>query len=704
MNLQLDLERIHSAQDHVRDQLLAERTVGGHWVGELSGSPLATATAVSALVLAHQNSAAEINGSMISSSGTFHVPDVLQGDLSELIVESLHWLAQRQNPDGGWGDTEQGRSNLAATMLVRAAFRLTGVPAKYAGLTDRAEQFIASQGGFAALKKQYGRDRSFSAPVLANCALAGLVPWRQVPALPFELVGLPRHWYARLRLPVVSHALPILIATGQLKLRHERPKNPITRLLRMAARSSSLAVLERMQPEHGGFMESTPLTAFVLMGLSGAGLGDHRIVRRGIEFLLSSVRSDASWPIVSNLATWNTTLAMNALVAERRDKPSARINSPDESAAVMSAAWRETVRYDETVVIDNQSLPAHASSSGDDADVLDEKCLDWLLDGQHQEIHPGTGAKPGGWAWTDLAGGVPNADDTAGALLALARWQDRYPRLKQHRLELAARRGVEWLLDMQNHDGGWPTFSRGWNSLRLDRSGCDVTAHVMRALVAWQHRWLDVPRTQPSSAPPAEIEKRFAVALRSGRRYLEDQQRNDGSFVPLWYGNQYHPEGHNLVYGTSRVLTMCAELGILESDMAQQAARWLLGVQHANGGWGPPRSCPATSLSNVYRSNTARAEDALAGLCSVEETSLAIEALLPLVDSNQLCARAVQNGLRWLVEAVEHGRLRQPAPIGFYFARLWYHERLYPLVFSAGALGRAAEQFAPQRAAAVSVG
>ena len=133
---------------------------------------------------------------------------------------------------------------------------------------------------------------------------------------------------------------------------------------------------------------------------------------------------------------------------------------------------------------------------------------------------------------------------------------------------------------------------------------------------------------------------------------------------------------------------MCAELGKLDSDMAQHAARWLLGVQHANGGWGPPRSSPATSLSNIYRPNAARAEDALASFCSVEETALAVEALLPLAESNQLYARAVQNGLNWLMDAVEQGRLRQPAPIGFYFAKLWYHERLYPLVFAASALNR----------------
>ena len=45
----------------------------------------------------------------------------------------------------------------------------------------------------------------------------------------------------------------------------------------------------------------------------------------------------------------------------------------------------------------------------------------WLLAQQHRQVHPYTRAAPGGWAWTDLSGGVPDADDTSGALLALAK-------------------------------------------------------------------------------------------------------------------------------------------------------------------------------------------------------------------------------------------------------------------------------------------
>jgi squalene-hopene/tetraprenyl-beta-curcumene cyclase len=694
MNLQTDVERLVAAHNAVRSELLGERTVGGHWVGELSSSPLATAAAVSALVVAQGNGDFDLSSVEPTPERT-SLQNMVQGGMSELIVESLHWLAERQNEDGGWGDTDRCRSNVAATMLVQSAFRLTGVPAKYEGLTDRAEEFLDSQGGVAAFRKRHGRDKSLSAPILASAALAGLVPWRQVPALPFEYTSLPQKWYGYLQLPVASYAIPVLAAVGQLKFHHDPPRNPLTRMLRMAARKRSLTAIERMQPESGGFLESAPLTAFVVMSLASMGLAQHRVVRRGVEFLLSTVRSDASWPIDSNLATWNTTLAMNALGRTSAQALGDSIADSSHETVAVGAEWLDTT-HDSHASVASLGESSHVANTA----ALDENCLDWLLDCQHDEAHPYNDAAPGGWAWTDLPGGVPETDDTAGALIALLKWRGGYPQMKQHRLELASRRGVEWLLELQNSDGGWPTFCRGWSLLTFDRSASDLTAHAVRALAAWQKAWRADGR---HANLPEGLDERMTTAIASGVGFLENEQRNDGSFVPLWFGNQYHPEGHNLVYGTAQVLLTCAELGSLEGDMAQRAARWLLGVQHGNGGWGPPRSSPATSLSNIYRSGHSRAEDALASFCSVEETSLAIEALLPFVESNQLHARAVKNGLKWLVDAVEQGRLRQPSPIGFYFAKLWYHERLYPLVFAASALRHAVRQVAPERAAVVPV-
>jgi squalene-hopene/tetraprenyl-beta-curcumene cyclase len=94
----------------------------------------------------------------------------------------------------------------------------------------------------------------------------------------------------------------------------------------------------------------------------------------------------------------------------------------------------------------------------------------------------------------------------------------------------------------------------------------------------------------------------------------------------------------------------------------------------------------------------------MAKFCTVEETSLAISALLPLASSNQTVAQAVSRGLNWLTAAVEQDAHRKPAIIGFSLAKLWYHERLYPLAFAAGALSQAARSVGSQTPAASHVG
>jgi squalene-hopene/tetraprenyl-beta-curcumene cyclase len=177
---------------------------------------------------------------------------------------------------------------------------------------------------------------------------------------------------------------------------------------------------------------------------------------------------------------------------------------------------------------------------------------------------------------------------------------------------------------------------------------------------------------------------------------LESQQGEDGRFNPLWFGNEHQPEDQNPVYGTAQVLIACAELKRLDTEMAHRAARWLLSVQHSTGGWGPPRAPRDYSGAEKDGFRAWRANEAMAKLCSVEETGLAITALLPLVDSSHGASRAVSAGLTWLATAVEQDAHRRPAVIGFYPSKLWYHERLYPLVFAAGAFSRATRLLAPQ--------
>jgi hypothetical protein len=54
-----------------------------------------------------------------------------------------------------------------------------------------------------------------------------------------------------------------------------------------------------------------------------------------------------------------------------------------------------------------------------------------------------------------MPGGVPDADDTAGALLALYRLENPAANPRSE-VRVAAELGCRWLLDLQNRDGGIP--------------------------------------------------------------------------------------------------------------------------------------------------------------------------------------------------------------------------------------------------------
>ncbi len=590
----IDPARLNAAYERVRAQLFAERSAVGHWVGELSTSALSTATAVSALALVQRHSSP---------------PD----PFAPLIARGVDWLAGHQNADGGgWGDTDKSTSNIATTMLVRAAIQLAGRAEELSAAMAAGQRYIDSRDGLDGLRARYGRDRTFAVPILTNCALAGLVSWSDVPPLPFELACVPQRFYRFVRLPVVSYAIPALVAIGQARHHHLPSAWPWTRLLRRTAIEPSLGVLRRMQPASGGYLEAAPLTSFVVMSLAASDRAEHPVVEQGVKFLLDSVRPDGSWPIDTNLATWTTTLAINAL-----------------------------------------------AGAGEDVTALG--CLDWLLSCQHRHVHPFTGAAPGGWGWTDLSGAVPDADDTPGALLALAAWRDSpsCAAADRARIDEAAVAGIAWLLDLQNRDGGWPTFCRGWGKLPFDRSGADLTAHALRALKAW---------SQLASS------RRCEKAVQAGFRHLIRQQRRDGSWVPLWFGNQDAPREENPVYGTAKVLLAYRDWESLDAKPAVRAVDWLCQHQNSDGGWG---GGPARSAAGGGRHAS-----------SVEETALAVEALA-VADLRDDRRSVLERGVQWLVDAVEEDRYRDASPIGFYFAKLWYYERLYPLLFTLAALGRA---------------
>src|SRR4029078_7639813 len=85
----------------------------------------------------------------------------------------------------------------------------------------------------------------------------------------------------------------------------------------------------------------------------------------------------------------------------------------------------------------------------------------------------------------DLPVCVQYDDDPPGAILAFVNYQKcKSVSFVPAQLAVSGLNGLHWLNTLQNRDGGWPTFCRGWGHLPFDRSGPDLTAHALRAIRA----------------------------------------------------------------------------------------------------------------------------------------------------------------------------------------------------------------------------
>ncbi|MDH6342127.1 prenyltransferase beta subunit [Parabacteroides sp. PFB2-12] len=552
----------------LREQLLAKRMPGKIWRGELSSSAISTSVSVFAL----------------------HTVD--KEKYAPYIQKGSAWLIETMKEDGSWGDTIESPSNMTATLLSYTTLCAVGKAPQVAKdyLTDRFGGYT-DQHIIRGVLDYYGTDLTFSAPILVMCALAGIISsWDKIPQLPFELAVMPQRFFRFLQLPVVSYAIPALIAVGIL--RHRKGKKNILSPIRESFIPKSLKVLEKLQPVNGGFLEAAPLTAFVAMCMSGAGYRQHIATQKGVGFLIDTVRDDGSWPIDTDLASWMTALSVRALGNDLPEK-------------------------EELAMLIRQNAFTHK--------------------------HSFTGAKEGGWGWTDLPGAAPDADDTSGALVALHILLDGVycPEVGK---------GIEWLLDLQNSDGGMPTFCKGWGKLPFDRSSPDISAHTLLAFQLWMERL------------PADLQRKCRKSMSRLLRWMQKIQATDGSWTPLWFGDQDAGDERSPVYATAMTVEYLSDCDDpIAREMVRKGLAYLLATQNADGGWGGAKDVPSKVTL------TARA---LSALASYPETD----------------SEVMKRAFNYLYEMYQAGELFRAEPIGLYFSRLWYSEEMYNITFVLNAL------------------
>ena len=565
----MNRSQLKEMQTDAMQRLMCSRSADGMWRGSLSSSAISTAVSVFALQ--------RIDAVKYQAQ----------------IDAGVQWLRATMKADGTWGDSVESPSNMTATLLTYVSLYAVGQA------PPESRQYLVRQLGgdsevalIQGVMRYYGRDLTFSVPILMMCALAGMVSdWKRIPPFPFELATLPQRLFRYLNLPVVSYAIPALIAVGICQMYHRRGLfSPLRRLFVPKA----MQVLLRMQPSDGGFLEAAPLTAFVSMCLAEGGFRSHEVTQRCACFLVETVRSDGSWPIDTNLSGWLTSLAAKVLP--------------------LTSNLSDIIRRNATTT-----------------------------------IHPFIFFSPGGWGWSDLSGSVPDGDDTSGALVALYHQSEgkRSPEVDN---------GLKWLMWLQNRDGGMPTFCKGWGKLPFDSSSPDITAHAILAMGLWLPSLDGRLKTNVQKSLDKMITW-MEQSLTSHPSTLDSQ-----GWTPLWFGDQDAPDEKAPVYGTATAIDyLMSARHPMATKLAQSQISFILHAQNEDGGWGGNKGVKSKV---TY---TSRALAALAHFPSQYDT-------------------VRQRGWDYLYHRYKAGTLYDREPIGLYFARLWYSEELYNVLFLLSAI------------------
>jgi squalene-hopene/tetraprenyl-beta-curcumene cyclase len=316
------------------------------------------------------------------------------------------------------------------------------------------------------------------------------------------------------------------------------------------------------------------------------------------------------------------------------------------------------------------SLNALAMAGSGGHDHASARAARWLLErevrrpGDWSLMSPDT--EPGGWFFEYNNGFYPDIDDTAMVLMGLARsglaW-DRHHPAHNGQLELvpAVRRGLNWLMQMQNKDGGWAAFDRDINheiltkvpfadhNAMLDPSCPDITARVLEALGQYGIR---VGNKQ----------------VNQGIDFIAKTQDKRGCWIGRW--------GVNYIYGTWQVLQGLEAAGYdMTQPMVRHAVAWLRKVQQADGGWG--ETCQSYD------------DPSLAGQGTVTASQTAW-ALLGLIAAGEAPSTSVERGIHWLIENQgSDGNWQEDAFTGTGFPKVFYLKyHMYRLYFPLMALAR----------------
>jgi squalene-hopene/tetraprenyl-beta-curcumene cyclase len=590
------------------EAMLARQREDGHWVFELEAD-----STIPAEYLLLQ-----------------HFLGTVDRDLDQRIAR---YLRDCQGADDGWPLFYGGAMDLSASVKAYFALKAAGDPIE-APHMSRARAAILARGGA----------RCCNVFTRILLALWGEVPWRAVPVMPVEIMLLPR-WFP-FHIEKVSYwSRTVLVPLLVLMALRPKPRNP---------RGVTIGELF-VEPPEGVRDWISPSTnspvghAFALLDRM-VRLAEpmfpadprRRAIDKAVAFVTERLNGDNGlggiYPAMAN-----TLLVFDCLgyAADHPDRAAAAralrnllVLDGERSYCqpCLSPVWDTALTVHALMEVGDKRLGAAI-----------RRALDWLesrqvLDQFGDWAMARPGLRPGGWAFQYANPHYPDLDDTAAVGLALDRFDPG-------RYGAAVDRGAEWVIGMQNRNGGWASFDAenthyylnhipfADHGALLDPPSADVSARCIGLLAQ---------RGMPPDHPV------LAAAL----DYLRREQETDGSWFGRW--------GTNYIYGTWSALAGLNAAGIDPgAPEIRRAVGWLLSKQHDDGGWG--------------ESGESYCPDAPHGEAPYGTASQTAWALLGLMAAGEVDNPAVTRGIAYLLDAQDDsGTWQEPWFTAVGFPRVFY--------------------------------
>ena len=545
-------------------------------------------------------------------------------------------ILNAQRADGSWEvyhDAPTGDIN--ATVECYAALRIHGLAVEHTAM-QKAREWIFANGGL--------RDiRVFTRYWLA---LIGEWPWDKTPNLPPEIILLP-NWSPITIYDLASWArgtiLPLAVLSARRAVYPLPPDRRLTELFPDGREAMDYSLPRKI----GDVWELAFRGADRLLhayqtigGTTGILPLREYAIERCLQWILERQEEDGAWGGIQ--PPW-----IYSVIALYHEGYSLDHHSVANGLAALDAHWTYEkdgalrVQASESIVWD--TLLSLLGMAECDRKLTDTpamaRALEWVLD---KQVTKGgdwqvkvKGVEPGGWPFERANNNYPDVDDTAVALIVLARLHDQYP--DQARIDKAIKLARDWVVAMQSTNGGWAAFDKdNDNELltklpfcdfgeTLDPPSADVTGHVLEAFGLLG---LDLSE----------------ATVRRGLSFLKDEQERDGSWFGRW--------GVNYIYGTAAVLPALHALGEdMHEGWIRDAADWVVEHQNEDGGWG--ESCAS------YMDTTMHGR----GDSTASQTSWALMSLLAMSDAAYRVP--IERGLTYLiVNQTNEGTWNEPQYTG----------------------------------------